>query len=123
MGAKVLKSDNEDLKKRVLWGETSISAGYKELMMNRNKNPKPTEKESITPEQKIIEFDNRMNEIDREISSLRTERGSLMRRRGSLFESLDIPCELRYVFVERDKMGLSRDCVFFVEIDGKSRYL
>lgn len=32
MGAKVLKSDNEDLKKRVLSGETSISAGYKELI-------------------------------------------------------------------------------------------
>ncbi len=30
MGAKVLNSDNEDVKKRVLSGETSISAGYKE---------------------------------------------------------------------------------------------
>lgn len=44
MGAKVLKSDNEDLKQRVLSGETSISAGYKELMMNRNKNAKPKER-------------------------------------------------------------------------------
>lgn len=118
MGAKVLKSDNEDLKKRVLSGETSISAGYKELMMNRNKNPKPTEKESITPEQKIIEFDNRINEIDREISSLRTERESLMRRRSSLFESLDIPCELKYEFVESVSPIDSRDCRFYIEIDG-----
>lgn len=31
MGAKVLNSDNEDIKERVLSGETSISAGYKEL--------------------------------------------------------------------------------------------
>lgn len=31
MGAKVLNSDNEDVKERVLSGETSISAGYKEL--------------------------------------------------------------------------------------------
>ncbi len=31
MGAKILNSDNEDLKKRVQTGETSISAGYKEL--------------------------------------------------------------------------------------------
>lgn len=31
MGAKVLNSDNEDIKQRVLSGETSISAGYKEL--------------------------------------------------------------------------------------------
>ena len=28
MGAKVLNSDNEDVKNRVLSGETSISAGY-----------------------------------------------------------------------------------------------
>jgi hypothetical protein len=31
MGAKVLNSNNEELKERVLSGETSISAGYKEL--------------------------------------------------------------------------------------------
>lgn len=31
MGAKVLNSNNEDVKQRVLSGETSISAGYKEL--------------------------------------------------------------------------------------------
>lgn len=30
MGAKVLNSDNEDVKNRVLSGEISISAGYKE---------------------------------------------------------------------------------------------
>lgn len=31
MGAKILNSDNEDLKQRVLSGETAISAGYKEM--------------------------------------------------------------------------------------------
>ena len=36
MGAKVLNSNNEELKERVLSGETSISAGYKELH-NENK--------------------------------------------------------------------------------------
>lgn len=36
MGAKVLNSDNEDLKKRVQSGETSISAGYKELTQGKN---------------------------------------------------------------------------------------
>lgn len=119
MGAKVLKSGNEDLKQRVLSGETSISAGYKELMMNRNKNTTPIEKKPITPEQKIIEFDNRMNEIDKEISSLRTEREALMRRRSSLFESLDIPCELKYKFVEKEyNYFSSRDCRFFIEVDG-----
>lgn len=32
MGAKILNSDNDDLKQRVQSGETSISAGYKELI-------------------------------------------------------------------------------------------
>ena len=36
MGAKVLSSDNEELKERVLSGETSISAGYKELQDEKN---------------------------------------------------------------------------------------
>lgn len=31
MGVKILDSDNEDLKQRVLSGETAISTGYKEL--------------------------------------------------------------------------------------------
>lgn len=31
MGAKIINSSNEDVKQRVLSGETSISAGYKEL--------------------------------------------------------------------------------------------
>lgn len=35
MGAKVLNSDNEDVKQRVLSGETSISAGYKELTQGK----------------------------------------------------------------------------------------
>lgn len=117
MGAKVLKSDNEDLKKRVLSGETSISAGYKELMMNKKSTS--NKKELITPEQKIIEFDNRMNEIDREIFSLRTESETLMRRRSSLFESLDISCELKYEFVECDNNYLKvRNCIFYIEVSG-----
>ena len=37
MGAKVLNSDNEDIKQRVLSGETSISAGYKELQNESKK--------------------------------------------------------------------------------------
>ena len=37
MGAKVLNSNNEDLKQRVLSGETSTSAGYKELQDKKKK--------------------------------------------------------------------------------------
>ncbi len=40
MGAKVLNSDNDDLKQRVLSGETSISAGYKELTQKKLKRGK-----------------------------------------------------------------------------------
>ena len=40
MGAKIINSDNENVKKRVLSGETSISAGYKEL---QNKDKKDQE--------------------------------------------------------------------------------
>jgi hypothetical protein len=111
---KIMQSDNEEIKQQVREKKISIDKAYREI-----KNPKPKEKESITPEQKIIEFDNRMNEIDREISSLRTERESLMRRRSSLFESLDIPCELKYEFVEKEyDFWTSRDCRFFIEING-----
>ena len=92
---KIMLSDNEEIKQQLREKKISVDKAYREI-----KNPKPKEKESITPEQKIIEFDNRMNEIDREISSLRTERETLMRKRSSLFESLDIECELKYEFVE-----------------------
>ena len=84
------------------------------------KNPKPNKKEEVTPQQQIEKFDNRMNEIDKEISSLRTEREALMRRRSSLFYSLDIPCELKYEFIESDNDFLfSRECRFYIEIDGR----
>lgn len=53
MGAKILNSDDEELKQRVMSGETKISAGYKELQ-NKNKPKvddvveKPVEKENNT---------------------------------------------------------------------------
>lgn len=119
----VMQSGNEEVKQKLREKKISIDKAYQEI-----KNPTPKEKESITPEQKIIEFDNRMNEIDKEISSLRTERESLMRRRSSLFESLDIPCELKYeFFVEDDNfMGLGylyRNCRFYIEVSGKKQIL
>lgn len=110
---KIMQSDNEEIKQKVREKELSIDKAYQEM-----KSPLPKEKGSVTPEQKIIEFDNRMNEIDKEISSLRTERETLMRRRTSLFETLDIPCELKYEFVEKEyNYFSSRDCRFFIEID------
>lgn len=116
---KIMQSDNEEIKQKVREKELSIDKAYQMV-----KNQKPTEKEIITPEQKIIEFDNRMNEIDKEISSLRAERETLMRRRTSLFELLDIPCELRYEFVECEYEYLEvRHCRFYIEISGKKQVL
>lgn len=116
---KVMQSDNEEVKQKLREKKISIDRAYQEI-----KNPTPKEKESITPEQKIIEFDNRMNEIDREISSLRTERESLMRRRSMMFESLDIPCELKYEFVECEYEYLEvRNCRFYIEVSGKKQIL
>lgn len=116
---KIMQSDNEEIKQKVREKELSIDKAYRMV-----KNPKPKEKASITPEQKIIEFDNRMNEIDKEISSLKTERETLMRRRSSLFEALDIPCELKYEFVECEYKYLQvRHCKFYIEVSGMKQIL
>lgn len=48
MGAKILNSDNEDLKKRVQSGETSISAGYKELTQGKSKEKAEREVNNIS---------------------------------------------------------------------------
>ena len=124
MGAKVLKSDNEGLKQRVLSGKTSISSGYRELRKSENENENLVLKkeENNAPEQRIIEADNRMNEIDRKIIDLKNERENLMRKRSMIFESLDIECELKYEFVA-DKNDF-RKCQFYIECNGhKNIYL
>lgn len=115
---KIMQSDNEEIKQQVSDKKISIDKAYQMV-----KNPKPKEKESITPEQKIIEFDNRMNEIDKEISSLRTERESLMRRRRSLFESLDIPLSVKYRFSQRKGNPYSWECQIYIEFADKEEIL
>ena len=113
---RVLDSDNEEVKRRVLSGKTSISAGYRELRNNSNENSVPKKEEKNTPEQRIIEFDDRMNEIDRKIADLKNERENLMRKRSMMFETLDIECELKYEFII-DKNGF-RDYQFYIECNG-----
>lgn len=58
MGAKVLNSDNEDIRQRVLSGETSISAGYKELQNKKqkvNESPKMQQEKTSYPNgEKVI---------------------------------------------------------------------
>ena len=57
-GAKVLNSDNEDIKQRVLSGDTSISAGYKELQNKKqkvNESPKVQQEKTSYPNgEKVI---------------------------------------------------------------------
>ena len=126
MGAKVLKSDNEDLKQRVLSGKMSISSGYRELRKSENENLVLNKEENNAPEQRIIEADNRMNEIDRKIADLKNERENLMRKRSMIFESLDIECELKYEFFISDDNYLElgviiRECRFYIETDGSKQ--
>ncbi len=123
---RVLDSDNEEVKRRVLSGKISISAGYRELRNNSNENSVPKKEEKNTPEQRIIEADNRMNEIDRKIADLKNERENLMRKRSMMFEALDIECELKYEFFISDDnyLGLGviiRECRFYIETDGKKQ--
>ncbi len=119
---RVLDSDNEEVKRRVLSGKTSISAGYRELRNNSNENSVPKKEEIVTPEQRIIETDRCMSEIDRKIADLKNERENLMRKRSMIFESLDIECELKYEFVA-DKNDF-RKCQFYIECNGhKNIYL
>lgn len=115
---KVMQSNNEEVKQKLREKKVSVDRAYQEI-----KNPEPKEKESITPEQKIIEFDNRMSDIDKEISSLKTERESLMRRRRSLFESLDIPFSVKYRFSERTESPYAWRCQFYIEFTGKEEIL
>lgn len=115
---KIMKSDNEEIKQLLREKKISVDKAYQEI-----KNPKPKEKESKTPEQKIIEFDDRMNEIDREISSLKSEREILMRRRSSLFESLDIPFTVKYRFSQRKGNPYAWECQFYIEFSDKEEVL
>lgn len=114
----VMQSDNEELKKQLREKKVSIDKAYQEI-----KNPVALEKESITPEQKIIEFDNCMNEIDRAISSLSSEKETLMRRRRSLFESLDIPLTVKYRFDQRNGSPFVWECKFYIEFADKEEIL
>lgn len=114
----IMQSDNEEIKQQVREKNISIEKAYQMI-----KNPIPKKKESVTPEQKIIEFDNRMNEIDQEISSLSSEKETLMRRRRVLFESLDIPLSVKYRFVQRNGSPFMWECQFYIEFADKEEIL
>lgn len=114
----IKKHGSEEINRQLHDKEISIDKAFQMV-----KNPKPTEKESITLEQRIIQFDNRMNEIDKEISSLKTERETLMRRRRSLFESLDIPFTVKYRFSQRKGNPYAWECQIYIEFSDKEEIL
>jgi hypothetical protein len=75
MGAKVLSSGNEEVKQRVLSGETSISAGYKELNQKKQENENKKGESS-----NIIPFDNNSqisDEVKQICADLKTEKTNL----------------------------------------------
>ena len=107
---KVMESNNEELKQKLREKKISVDKAYQEV---NNKK-----KQSYTPLQQIQKTDNRLDEVDREINELNVEKRELIRRRLSIFEALDIPCELKYEFVEKDPYLISRKCKFYIEVNG-----
>lgn len=79
MGAKVLNSDNDELKQRVLSGETSISAGYKELTQDKNEKKLNTDREvnnvSSSTDTKLTTSKTQISEETKQIcADLKTEK-------------------------------------------------
>lgn len=79
MGAKVLNSNNEDVKQRVLSGKTSISAGYKELTREKNEKETNTNREekgipSSTTTKQIIPKTQISEETKQICADLKTEK-------------------------------------------------
>lgn len=71
MGAKVLNSDNEDVKQRVLSGKTSISAGYKELTQNKKEEKENTNEEvNNTPSSTITKPTTLKTQISEEVKQI-----------------------------------------------------
>lgn len=78
MGAKILNSDDEDLKQRVQSGETSISAGYKELIGKTSNKKENTNNETITTQLPTTQKETPKTKISDEVKQicedLKTER-------------------------------------------------
>ena len=96
MGAKILNSDNEDLKQRVLSGETAISTGYKELVeKNENKKIEDSNVTTSTTQPKIQISD----EVRQICEDLKTERSK---------EYLDSIWDYRIDIIECMNAGFER---------------
>lgn len=107
---RVMESDNDELKQKLREKKVSVDKAYQEV---NNKK-----KQNYTPLQQIQKIDDRLDKVDREITTLNAEKQELIRRRNSVFEALDIPCELKYEFGEKDPYLISRKCKFYIEVNG-----
>ena len=106
MGAKVLNSDNEDIKQRVLSGETSISAGYKELKKKKKEEKINTNREvNNTPSSITIKSNAPKIQISEEVkqicADLKTEKtreylDSVWNYKVSVIECMNADFELYY---------------------------
>ncbi len=74
MGAKVLSSDNEEVKKRVLSGETSISAGYKELNQKKQENENKNGESNYTTTSMSDNSSHISDEVKQICADLKTEK-------------------------------------------------
>ena len=106
MGAKVLNSDNEDVKQRVLSGETSISAGYKELTQSKDdKKPSINKEVSNTSSSTTTKTTTPKTQISEEVkqicADLKTEKtkeylDSIWDYKVAVIECMNADFELYY---------------------------
>ena len=105
MGAKILNSDDEDLKQRVQSGKTSISAGYKELIGKTKKQKENTSNESTTTPSLTIQKEAQKPKISEETkqicADLKTEKSkeyldSIWDYKVSIIECMNADFEMYY---------------------------
>jgi len=118
MGAKVLSSDNEEVKKRVLSGETSISAGYKELNQKKQESEnKNGESNNVPPVLVSTKSDNKpqiSEEVKQICADLKTEKSQ---------EYLESIWDYKIAIIECTNAGFNRFFDGFVstlqDMDGR----
>lgn len=89
---KIMKSDNEEVKRWVKNNEISIDKAYQMVC-----NPTLKKEKTVTPQQQIEKLDNRIQEIDKNVNRLIEEREEIVSKIKSVFELLGIECPEKYM--------------------------
>lgn len=89
--SKIMKSENEEVKKWVKNNEISIDKAYQMV-----RNPVLKKEKPVTPQQQIEKLDNRIKEIDKNVNRLIKEREEIVSKIKSVFELLGIECPEEY---------------------------